>query len=221
MEKSMKVRDFFNLDKTAADKLLLSSEYPWDAIDMLSEYIARVGRGLLGLGFNEIKRGVWVSDSARISDSAILTSPLIIDSGAQISDHSIVRSSIIGKETVVGSFCEVFDSILFDRSSLSQHNYVSDSIIGYRARFGAGAIVSSRSADSARISCLFGDELISCNRRRFGVVVGDDAEVGCSSVLTAGCIVERGACVRPLTRVRGFISASGSYSGEKIRSAML
>ena len=68
---------------------------------------------------------------------------------------------------------------------------------------------------------LFGDELISCNRRRFGVVVGDDAEVGCSSVLTAGCIVERGACVRPLTRVRGFISASGSYSGEKIRSAML
>lgn len=217
----MKIYDFFDLNRSLSGRLLSFAEYPWDALDMLGEYIMRVGKGLASDEFNCIKRGVWVAKSADVSNSAVLRAPLIVDRNANIGQGALVCGSIIGKGALVGSFSEVKSSVFFDGAHATQNNYISDSIVGYKAKFGTGAIVSSRSVDRTKICCLFGKELISCERRKFGAVVGDMAEIGCSSVLTAGCVVERGASVSPISRVRGFISADGRYAREKIVSDML
>ncbi|MBR5140263.1 MAG: hypothetical protein IKV16_04330, partial [Clostridia bacterium] len=120
-----------------------------------------------------------------------------------------------------GRFSEISYTVLFDGARAGQRNYISDSIVGYGASFGASAMVSSRSSAASGISLLLDGEIISCSRRKFGAVVGDGATVGCSSVLMAGCTLDRGASVPALTRARGYISGECAYRGEKIASDVL
>ena len=220
----MKASEFFDLNKSIADRLLFKCEYPWEALDMLSEYISRIARRLDREIYEEIKRGVWIARSAKISESARLSAPLIIGEGSEVGRLvSLGGAVIVGNGAVIGDFSEVKCSILFDGARVSQNNYISDSILGYKSGFGTGAIVSSLSADRRGIVCNFGDVSVCCERGRFGAVIGDGAEIGCSSVISAGTIVEKGARVGPLTRVGGFVSRFGEYSrvGEKIISDIL
>ena len=220
----MKASEFFDLNKSIADRLLLKSEYPWDALEMLCEYIFRIGRRLDTGLYSEIKKGIWVARSAFISESARLISPLIIGERSSVGRGALVGGAVIvGNDAVIGDFCELKSSILFDCARISQNNYISDSILGYKADFGAGAIVSNRSADRRGIVCTFGDMSVSCERGKFGAVIGDGAKIGCSSVISAGTIVDRDAIVSPLTRVGGFISCVGEYGykGEKIIADIL
>lgn len=217
----MKICNFFDLNKSLSSRLLLCSEYPWDALDMLSEYILRIGRGLSPDKYARVRRGVWIAGDADVADSAQLVAPIIIDSGAQIDENTLLRASIIGKGAFIGRFSEITNTVVFDGVRAGQRNYIGDSIVGCGVSFGAGAIVSSRSSNGSGISLLLDGEIISCPRRRFGAVVGDGARIGCSSVLVAGCALECGASVPPLTRARGFISADRIYRGEKIAADML
>lgn len=213
---------FFDLKATLADRLLSSAEYPWQALDMLSEYIFRIGKGLDKRVYNEVKKGIWIAKSASVSESASLTAPLIIGEGSEVGRLACLGGSlIIGKGVTVGNLSEIKSSVLFDGARLSQNNYISDSIIGCKVSFGAGAIVSNLSANRKEIICALGEISVKCERARFGAIIGDGAEIGCSSVLSAGTVVEPGAKVGPLTRARGFVSAAKAYKGEKIIADIL
>ena len=212
----MKTDELFDLSGALAERLLLSEKYPWQAIESLPEYIRRIGRSLDKRSFTEVKKDVWVAESAAVSESAELLAPLIIDEEAEVGNMSVVSASVIGRGCVIGSFSEIRRSIFLEFSRAPSHNYISDSIVGKRARLGAGAIASSMRADRGEVICETESEKFHTGRVRFGALVGDGAEIGPSAVLMAGCIVEKGASVNPLTRARGFISAGKVYRGERI-----
>lgn len=88
---------------------------------------------------------------------------------------------------------------------MPHYNYVGDSIIGYRAHLGAGAIASNFRLDHANISIHQGNEKIDTGLRKMGVTPGDGAEVGYNSILFPGSIVGKGCLIYPLSRVRGFL----------------
>jgi NDP-sugar pyrophosphorylase family protein len=218
----MNIVDFLDCERTLAAPLLKKAQYPWDALDMLSEYVLRLGRTLDTELYEEVKTGVWVARSAAVSDSAQLTAPIIICEGAEVGNSSILRGPlIIGKGAFVGNSCEIQKSLVFDFARAPHYNYVSDSILGYRSVLGAGAIISNMRADRGEVVCNFGNISIGSGRKRFGAIVGDKADVGCSSVISAGSVLEPGSRVNPLTRVRGFVSAGRIYKGESIISDIL
>lgn len=212
----MKIDELFDLRGELAERLLLSEIYPWETLDSLTEYIRRIGRSLDKRIFAEVKRGVWVADSAAVSDSAELIAPIIIDEEAEVGNFSVISSSVIGKGSVIGSFSEIRRSIFLELSRAPAHNYISDSVVGKKARLGAGAIVSSMRADRGEVICETESESVNTGRIRFGALIGDGAEIGPSAVLSAGCVIGRGASVNPLTRARGFVSAGKTYRGERI-----
>lgn len=208
--------ELFDLKDSIAERLFLFAEYPWEALSVLEEYIRRVGKGLGAPAYDEVKKGVWVARSAAVSETAELIAPLIIEEGAEVGNNSLVLCSIVGKGAMIGSFSEIRRSVLLDLSRAPSHNYISDSVVGKRARLGAGAITSSMRGDRGAVICETDTERVNTGRVRFGALVGDGAEIGPSAVLSAGCVLERGASVNPLTRARGFVSAGKSYRGEKI-----
>ena len=212
----------FDLKRSIAQRLFESAEYPWEALDMLGEYIRRVGKGLDKELYEEWGREIWVAKSASVSCSAILKAPLIIEEDSLIGCNAYLGGAvIIGRRAVVGNSSEVRRSVLFEGARASSRNYISDSVIGYNASLGAGAIISNIRADRGEVVCaLFGDA-VGSGRKRFGALVGDGAEIGCSSILTAGSVIEAGARVNPLTRVRGNVTADRTYKGEKILSDIL
>ena len=76
----------------------------------------------------------------------------------------------------------------------------------------AGAIASNLRLDKGKISV----EGVATNLTKFGVCLGDFAEVGCSAVLCPGTIIGRGTLVYPLVMVKGVLPENKVYDGHNI-----
>ena len=218
----MEFSEIFDFDRTIAARLFSTVDYPWEALDMLPEYIRRVGRLLDKDKFREPRPGVWISRSAEVADGAKLTSPLIIGERSRIESTAYLRGGvIIGRDCVVGDSAEIKNSVLFDGAVAPHCNYVGDSLIGHRAQLGAGAVISNLRADRGEVICFLGSERVNSGRKRLGALIGDFAEIGCSSIISPGTVICRNARVEPLTRASGFVARGQSFRGERLVSDIL
>ena len=93
------------------------------------------------------------------------------------------------------------------------YNYVGDSVLGYKAHLGAGALTSNVKSDKTNVVLkdLQRGEVIETGLRKFGAIVGDNTEVGCNTVLCPGTVLGRECIIYPVSRVRGFVDARHIY----------
>ncbi|MDR0489738.1 MAG: UDP-N-acetylglucosamine pyrophosphorylase, partial [Oscillospiraceae bacterium] len=101
--------------------------------------------------------------------------------------------------------------ILFDKVQTPHYNYIGDSILGYKSHMGAGAITSNVKSDYSLVTVPFGNTRIETGLKKFGAVLGDNAEVGCNSVLNPGAVIGAGATIYPLSMVRGYVAPCSIY----------
>ena len=79
----MLAENFFDMNGSFSEKLFLSCEYPWEVLDVISEYIERIARTLCREHYYSPSRGIWIAKSAEVSDSASLKAPVIIGEGCE------------------------------------------------------------------------------------------------------------------------------------------
>ena len=60
------------------------------------------------------------------------------------------------------------------------------------------------------------DETIETGLRKFSAILGDNAEIGCNSVLNPGTVIGRNSVVYPLSNVRGVIPENSIYKGNGV-----
>lgn len=198
------IESFCNTDYTSAKNYLLSFKYPWQALTELKEYIYISGESLNSCEYYSPAKGIWIHKSAIIAKSAQICAPCIIGPCAEIRHCAFIRGSVlIGKNCVVGNSTEIKNSILFDGVQAPHYNYIGDSILGYKAHLGAGAVISNLKSDKSEVCLNFDGEIIHTQLRKFGAIVGDNAEIGCGSVLCPGTIIGKNTTVYPLTSLRG------------------
>lgn len=206
------VTELFDLQHTIADELFNGVEYPWQVLPRISEFIIKLGNALPQDEFDNPKENVWISKSAKVSESAYITGPCIIDSGAQVRHCAFIRgNAIVGKNSVVGNSTELKNVVIFDNVQVPHYNYVGDSVLGYRSHLGAGSITSNVKSDKTLVSVKKGDTVIETGLKKFGAMVGDYVEVGCGSVLCPGTVIGRNTNVYPLSMVRGTIPPASIY----------
>ncbi len=123
-------------------------------------------------------------------------------------------NALVGSGCVVGNSTELKNVILFDCVQVPHYNYVGDSILGYKAHTGAGAITSNVKSDKTLVTVKFGDDKIETGLKKFGAMLGDNVEVGCGSVLNPGTVIGKGSIVYPLSSVRGFVKANSIYKSK-------
>lgn len=211
----MKPDILFSLERTVAASLFAECEYPFQITEKLGENIVRLGNMLDKEKYREISTHVWVARSAKIDSSATLTPPLIIDEDAEIRPGAFLRGEVVvGKGCVIGNSSEVKCALLFDGVQLPHYNYVGNSVLGYRAHLGAGAIISNLKSDKSNVSVTFEDKKIDTGMRKFGALVADLVEVGCNAVICPGTVIGRESTVYPLARARGYIPEKTIYKGE-------
>ena len=211
MEWKLRAAELFDLSRSIAAPLFgAGSVYPWEKLKEISAFILELGKMLPEEKFDHPAEDVWVAKSAKIAPTAYLGGPLIIDENAEIRHCAFLRgSAIVGKGATVGNSTELKNCILFDGAQAPHYNYVGDSILGYKAHMGAGAITSNFRSDHRNVT-LHGPE-IATGLRKFGAMLGDEAEIGCGSVLNPGTIVGRGSIVYPLSSVRGIVAEKTIY----------
>ena len=201
----IRINDLFDLSHTAVAGYLSGFDYPWKAVAGISELVLSMGASLPSSEYEERDKGVWVHRSARVVATAVLIAPVIIGPGSFVGHSAFVRNGVIvGANCSIGTSVEIRNSILFDNVDVAHFNYVGDSIIGYHAHFGAGAIVSNVKSDYSNI-VIRGEDDFETGNWKLGAMVGDHVEVGCNSVLNPGTVIGRNTTIYPCNNVRGVI----------------
>lgn len=197
----------------AAD--VLAGECPWEILADLSDLIRAWGQTLSRDDYTEITPGVFLARDVRVSPTATIAGPCIVGAGSEIRSGAFLRgSTLIGRGCVIGNSTEIKNAILFDGVKAPHFNYIGDSILGFGAHLGAGAILSNMRCDGAPI-VLRTTPPISTKRRKLGSVIGDGCEIGCHAVLNPGTILGRGSIVYPLTSVRGVHPEGSRLTGTR------
>lgn len=213
----LKTNELFDLNHTLAGKMLSECEYPHLALPKIKELILDLIPALDST-YKEISEGVFAAEDAKIWDGTTIVGPTVIGSKAEIRPGAFIRGSvIIGDGAVIGNSTEVKNAIVFDGAQLPHYNYIGDSIIGYKAHMGAGAIASNLRLDKTEIVLKSENAEMKSGLKKIGVFLGDFAEVGCGSVLCPGSIVGREAMVYPLTTVIGTVPSGMVYDGKSFK----
>lgn len=208
----IRTKELFSLDHTAAEPLLEKTEYPWEALDGIGEWILALGATLPAEEYDHPAEDVWIAKDAEVYPSAFIKGPCIIGHKTEVRHSAFIRgNALVGENCVVGNSTELKNVILFDCVQVPHYNYVGDSILGYRAHMGAGSITSNVKSDKTHVVVKDGTDRIDTGRKKVGAMLGDRVEIGCNSVLNPGTVIGADTSVYPVSCVRGVIPANSIY----------
>lgn len=211
----MRTSELFDLTHTAAAPLLEKTEYPWQALADIGDFILTLGKNLPAEEYDHPAEDVWIAKDARIYPNNYIAGPCVIGRGTEVRPGAFIRgNALVGDNCVVGNSTELKNVILFDNVQVPHYNYVGDSILGYRAHMGAGSITSNVKSDKALVVIHNGKEDIPTGRKKVGAMVGDRVEVGCGSVLNPGTVIGRDSNIYPLSSVRGVVPANSIFKAQ-------
>lgn len=215
-----KIANLFNLKETIAAGLFEGAVYPWEVLGKISSFILELGSTLPEEEYEKRGENVWVAKSAKVAPTAYISGPAIIGKDAEIRHCAFIRgNAIVGEGAVVGNSTELKNVVLFNKVQVPHYNYVGDSILGYKAHMGAGSITSNVKSDKTLVTVKCGSEKIETGLKKFGAMLGDEAEVGCGSVLNPGTVVGPCSSIYPLSMVREVVPAGSIYKkrGEVVK----
>lgn len=212
MQEKLNYKNFFDITQSIAGELFLNTIYPWEVIPKIKDFILEYGKSLSRDEYDMISENVWISKSANIGDNVYIQGPTIIQHNAEVRHCAFIRGSVIvGENTVVGNSTELKNCILFNNVQVPHFNYIGDSILGYRAHFGAGSITSNVKSDKSNVILKFDNNKIDTGLKKFGAIVGDNTEIGCNAVLNPGTIIGKNSTVYPLSMVRGIVKGNAIF----------
>lgn len=207
-----KTKELYTLSETIAEDIFKEAVYPWEALPKIGEFILELGNTLPEDRYEKRGENIWIAKSAKLFPSAYINGPVIIDEEAEIRHCAFIRgNAIVGKGAVVGNSTELKNVILFNKVQVPHYNYVGDSVLGYKAHMGAGAITSNVKSDKSLVAVKAEDGFIETGLKKFGAMLGDLVEVGCNSVLNPGTVIGKNASVYPTSSVRGYIPPDSIY----------
>ncbi|SHJ04702.1 acyltransferase [Parasporobacterium paucivorans] len=208
----LEIESLLDLDETIAGNIFAGLKYPWEALRKIGDYILELGKTLSPDEYDRIGENIWIAKSAEVFPSAYIAGPAIIGKGASVRHCAFIRgNAIVGENAVVGNSTELKNVILFNGVQVPHYNYVGDSILGYKAHMGAGAITSNVKSDKSNVTVKVGGASIETGLKKFGAILGDHVEVGCNTVLNPGTVIGRNTNVYPVSMVRGVIAADSIY----------
>jgi len=211
-----KIFNLYSLDETIAKELLVKFDYPWEVLSSIGDFILEIAETLPKDEYETKGENIWIHKTAKIWDSVTIAGPCIIGENTELRPGAFIRGkAIVGNDCVVGNSTELKNVILFNGVQVPHYNYVGDSILGYKAHMGAGAITSNVKSDRLDVVIKNGKEEVETGLRKVGAFLGDKVEIGCNSVLNPGTVVGKYTNIYPLSSVRGVVPSGSIYKDSK------
>ena len=211
MSLSFPPADFLDLAQTEHAALFDGVTHAWEVLPKLAPYLARTlkpeNRGRM-IGAPFIGEHVFIGEGTVIEPGAYIKGPAWIGAGCEIRHGAYLRENVIvGAGSVIGNSSEIKNSVLFAKCQVPHFNYVGDSVLGARVHLAAGVIVSNLKLNGTTIDLRAGGGVVSTGLRKFGALIGDEAEVGCQAVLNPGSVLGRRSLIYPGVSWRGVLKA--------------
>ena len=170
----MKITELFDTSHTIAAKLFEGKTYPWEVLENIGSFIEELGATLPEKEYRKVGKNIWIHRTARLAPTIAMGGPAIICAHADVRHGAFIRGRvIIGEGAVVGNSCEIKNAVLFDGVQVPHYNYVGDSILGYQAHMGAGAITSNVKSTKTLVSVHAEEGAQETGLKKFGAILGD------------------------------------------------
>ncbi len=215
MYDNLKNKNLFNMDETIAAKIFEDTDFPWEVLPKIKDFIIELGNSLSTDEYELKGENIWIAKSATVAPSASITGPCIIGKNTEVRHCAFIRgNAIVGENCVVGNSTELKNVLLFNNVQVPHYNYVGDSILGYKSHMGAGSITSNVKSDKTKVTLRYEGDIINTDLKKMGAILGNYVEVGCNSVLNPGTIIGSNTNVYPVSSVRGYIPKGSIYKGK-------
>ncbi len=201
--------DYLDLEHTEHRALFENTTACWEVLPRITSYLQfrlkpAVHGKLIGRPF--IGAQVFIGRGTIVEPGAVIKGPAWIGEDCEIRAGCYIRENVlVGNGNVLGNSSEFKNCLLFDGVQAPHFNYVGDSILGHRAHLGAGVILSNVKLDKSPVTVQGPEGVVPTGLRKFGAVVGDEAEIGCNSVLSPGSMIGRNCVVYPGSQWRGVL----------------
>ena len=182
--------------------------YPWHLLDANEEILKKSEGGIEGdISENAtLTETVIVGKNSKILPGSHIEGPVVIGSDCKIGPNCYVRPyTAIGNSCHVGNACEIKNSIIMDGSNVPHQNYVGDSVIGQNCNLGAGTKIANLRLDKKNINTILNGKKLDTNRRKLGVIMGDDVQTGINSAVDVGTIIGNKVFIGPGAMAKGEI----------------
>ena len=202
------MNSLFNWASFSAKEIFASTNYPWQALDEIEDYIVDQSANL---GLKKFSKNVFVGEGVKIDQSAKISGPAIIGANTTIGEDTLLRGGlIIGEDCKIGHGSEVKHSIIGNNTNVAHLNYVGDSIIGSNVNLAAGVIVANykNGAKNPEVGVVWEGKKIATGLKKFGGLIGDGVKIGSNCVINPGTIIGKNTLIYPLVSLRGNIEAN-------------
>ena len=154
---------------------------------------------------------VHIDISAKIEPEVHIIGPAYIGPDATIRHGAYIREfSWICANALVGHASETKHSILLPGAKAPHFNYVGDSVLGPNVNLGAGVKLSNLRNDGGEVHVIISGERIGSGLRKFGAIIGEDAQLGCNAVTNPGVVLGARCMVMPNTTVTGIYDSDSN-----------
>ena len=182
--------------------------YPWHLLDANKEVLEKINKKIDGkVEKNATIQGkVMIGENTVVMNGAYIEGPVIIGKDCKIGPNCYIRPyTSIGNKCHVGNASEVKNSIVIYNSNIPHQNYVGDSVIGSNCNLGSGCKVANLRLDKKNISVLINGKKINTDKRKIGVIMGDNVQTGINSMLNIGTHIGNNVFVGPGALAKGYI----------------
>jgi UDP-N-acetylglucosamine diphosphorylase / glucose-1-phosphate thymidylyltransferase / UDP-N-acetylgalactosamine diphosphorylase / glucosamine-1-phosphate N-acetyltransferase / galactosamine-1-phosphate N-acetyltransferase len=207
----VKASDFFTLPASLGE---FAAHFPADVPPW--DWLKRIGPALAAYKFDpklpklppgvHVEGLVYLHPSVKLPPTATIIGPAWIGAKTELRPGAFIRGNVIvGEGGVLGNSCEFKNCLLMDGVQVPHFSYVGDSILGNGAHFGAGVVCSNLRLDQQAVVVRTADATYDTGLKKFGAIVGDQAEVGCNAVLNPGTLLGKRAFVMPAIAFSGYL----------------
>jgi NDP-sugar pyrophosphorylase family protein len=204
--------DYLDLKQTDHAALFDGVTQAWEVLPRLVHYFEeKLVPKNLGkmIGQPVIGEKVFIGEGTVVEPGAYIKGPAWIGPNCHIRHGAYIRENVIvGAGSAVGNSSEIKNSILFNGCQVPHYNYVGDSILGAKVHLAAGVIVSNLKLNGDFVTLRVGNAVLTTGLRKFGALIGDEAEVGCNAVINPGSILGRRSLIYPGVSWRGVLPAN-------------
>ena len=160
------------------------------------------------------KKAVYIGPGVKLGPNAHIDAAkgsVCVGEKATLRQGAYLRElSVISSKATIGNSCEIKCALIGPEAEVPHFNYVGDSVLGYKAHLGAGVKISNLkiTPDPKKINSVkvrHNGEVYDSGMRKFGVVLGDKAQMGCNSVANPGTFVGKNVLIYTCSSVVGFI----------------
>lgn len=186
---------------------------PLDLLSSLPDLFVKLkGQRVLGevRDFVSIEGPVHIGSGSVIHPGVTIEGPVIIGDNVSVRSHAHIRKmTYIGSDCVVGHGADIKSSLCLNSAKIQDGTFVGESILGYSARIGSGAILANRKFNQSDIRVQDSDgALFPSNRDFLGSILGDYVRIG------ANCILSPGTIIGPHTWVGSGVVLLGTYPAD-------